>query len=262
MSRFNITDTIHPMLMPTFVDNIQEQLERYERMVYADQFALNEGLILTHPVIKALRVLDNSGFYVSETDENKFYVECSYTTTDFDKLLKITQNLGWFVVQIRNKRGDKSIKYSTTNLHKMLDEYESVYLLFEPKYDIELNRNDYKFLYHFTHKKNLGRIKKQGLTPRTASKTSNHPERVYLAFTANGAEKIGRKIVNRTITRPVDSNISVEDYKTGVILQIYCEMIPSYFKLYADPNYKNAGCFTLNTIPPDSIRSFKEFDLD
>lgn len=235
----------------------------------ANQMALNEGLILSHPIDKSIKVIENAGYEVvifkTEKFNNRFFIEVNELHTDITKLFKITDNLGWYCAEIRDKLNGKidNIKYTRANLKNHFEKYDTVLILFEPKFDVALNPYDFDYLYHFTKLIHLDRIKQYGLTPKTQNKNSIHPERVYLALTATAAEKFGRKAeVRVNKTKLPDLHNRPEDYNVGVILKIDVRAIPSYFKLYADPNYYKEGCFTLNTIPYSAIGIFKKFELD
>lgn len=264
--RIKLIDLIDPKLYNRMNGDVHDEWERYVLSEYKDQFKLNEGLILTHPLSKALNVLDKSGFDVVEPrKENVFHVVVYRSKTDIDKLLKITNNLGWFPSAVGEDIVRNFDKYTASNLRSKMNSFDKVFIRFEAKYDIQLGTEGIDYLYHFTKKIFLGRIEKYGLTPKTASKLSNHPERIYLSFSANGAAKFGKKFINR-IFNPKRSKKYSDDviklYKTGIILRIRVESIPFYFKIYEDPNYKGTGCFTLNNIPWNSIDVFDEFNLD
>lgn len=238
-----------------------------------EQKLLNEGLILTHPIDKSIKVIENAGFEVIVLQnvkyQNRFFVEIDSFSTDISKLFKITDNLGWYCSEVKEgvNIGSKTHKYTPSNLSKFLKDYSIVFLLFEPKYDLAIDPRRYEYLYHFTTLINLNRIKEYGLTPKTQNKISTHPDRIYLAYTAHAAEKFGRKIdvrlrdeLSGTETPPKHNK--KEELKMGVILKITVTGLPSYFKIYQDPNYYEEGCFTLNSIPYSHIDIFKKFDLN
>lgn len=240
---------------------------RYDK----EQKLLNEGLILTQPMEKSIKVIENAGFEVimfnSVNYKNRFFVEINEHDSDWHKLLKIAENLGWYPSHVHSSdiKHPNMIKFTNSNLKTYLSKYRQIWVLFEPKYDFELNVRSYDYFYHFTHKIFADRILKNGLDPRTEDKTSAHPPRVYLAFHASGAEKFGRKIVNRvTKIKPEDRKYHnrLTDDLVGVILKIDVSELPRYFKIYQDPNYLHDGCFTLNTVPPNAIHRFKEIDLN
>ena len=231
---------------------------------YIAERKLNEGLIITHELPKTIRIIEKNGFDVVLFDDhkfaNRFFVELDSDKSDFDKLFKICNNLGWFCSQIRGRAtyGPDSVKYTGANLKKHRDLYEKVMLLFEPKYDLPVSTNDVDYLYHFTTKLNWRRIKVQGLSPRTTSKVSTHPDRVYLALTLSACEKFGKRIENKVFDPIEPEHKHSDEINVGVILRIRVDRIPDYFKIYADPNFYKDGCYTLNTIPPTAIEIFKE----
>lgn len=236
-----------------------------------EQKLLNEGLILTHPKDKSIKVIENASFEVivmnAPSYQNRFFVEINEFNSDWDKLLKIADNLGWYSSHVHSSdiKHPNMVKFTNSNLKNHLLKYSTIWVLFEPKYDFELNVRNYDYLYHFTHKMYLDRILKNGLDPRTHGKTSAHPPRIYLAFRPSGAEKFGRNVVNRIskINQPDrEKHNKIDDDLVGVILKIDVTQLPRHFKIYQDPNYLHDGCFTLNTVPPDAIYRFKEIDLN
>lgn len=261
--KLKISDLIDPKQYRKMRGDVHDNWERYILSVFKDQFKITEGLILTHPISKAVDVLDRTGYVVVEPrNVNVFHVIVT-DADDVDKLMKIAKNLGWFPSAISDDITINFNKYTESNLRSLLNKSDKVFIRFEAKYDIQLDRSKFDYLYHFTKKAFLEKIKRNGLTPKTASKLSNHPERVYLSYTQSGAEKFGKKFVNRIYK--YDSNHSDElkaMYSTGMILRIRVENIPDYFKIYEDPNYKSSGCFTLNNIPWKYIDVIKEFNLE
>lgn len=224
---------------------------------------ISEGLILTHPMTKSIKIIESNGFDVVLVDDdryrNRFFVEIT-DLSDSDKLFKIANNLGWFCSQIRGagKYGADDVKYTATNLRRYFEKYDELMLLFEPKYDIEVSLVGIEYLYHFTTKINWHRIKKHGLTPRTSSKTATHPERVYLTFSVSDAEKLSKKIANRRVVDPDPKHKYSGDVDSAVILRIHVDSLPDGFRLFSDPNFLNKGGFTLNSIRPSAITLFKE----
>jgi hypothetical protein len=263
--RVSIKDLINPELYGMMSGDVHDNWERYILSEYKDQFKLNEGLILTHPLNKTLNVLDKSGYYIVEPkNENIFHIIVD-EDTDITKLMKIASNLGWFPSAVSGELLRGFNKYTGSNLKAKLNEFERVYIRFEAKYDIEVNTGGIENLYHFTRKIYLPKIKKYGLTPKTTSKLSRHPERVYFAYTTTEVERFAHKFVNRVVSDDVKDKYPeevIDDYLTAVILKIKVELIPAYFKVYDDPNYHLKACYTLNTVPFSAIKVVKEFSLN
>lgn len=124
-----------------------------------------------------------------------------------------------------------------------------------------------KYLYHATKKLYLKNIQKNGLVSKSKSKIANHPERIYLAYTQEGAEKFAKHPTNLVRTpvlkhgKPETLPVSAKKlYSTVVILRIFTTRLPHTLKAYVDPNYKDEGCYTLNTIPWSAIDIVKEIE--
>lgn len=220
---------------------------------YAFEFNLNEGLIFTHDIKAALKSMNMSRFK-SIRDENKFrtFVDDS---VDFKKLWELTNNLGYYPTYLYGMKGKEEIsnKFTEYNLKFFLERYEKIQILFEPKYDQEIESLP-KYLYHITTKSKTDKIFRQGLVPKSKSKTSSHPDRVYLAYNVDDLIKISKKFT-------FQSQLVSGDY--FVILKIDTDRIPEYFQIYGeipysnrkmqDPNFKGKGLYTVNSIPPNAI---------
>lgn len=260
-----IKDLIDPDLFREISNDPHGSWERYILSEYKDQFKLNEGLILTQPVYNTLAVLDKSGFKVVQPENTNIFHVIVDEDSDVDKLLKITNNLGWFPSAVNNSLLKNFDKFTPSNLRSLIMSYNLAYIRFEAKYDIEVNLHGVDYLYHFTRKIYLPKILKNGLMPKTTSKLSHHPDRVYFTYTIHESERFANKFVNRIVPKNIEKTYPKEhndSYLTGVILKVNVDMIPHYFKVFDDPNYHRKGCFTLNTIPPVALKVIKEFSLN
>lgn len=224
---------------------------------------LDEGLILSYDVNRVIGILWRADYdsKLFNGENNRFKVRCDVDMCDFKGLFAITNKCGWYPAQIYGmKKGSPTSeeKFTEKNFKKFIEIFNIIEILFEPKYDVQItDLPDY--MYHFTKKINWYKIQRKGLNPKTQSKTSNHPERVYLAYTSSGAEKFGRKVVNRIVNPPENSTNKI-DYSIGVILKIdmkYCEELD----FYQDPNFKGEGVYCLDSIRPLAISIEKEIDL-
>ena len=122
-------------------------------------------------------------------------------------------------------------------------------LRFEAKFDEEVVENIPSILYHITPTQNVNKILNIGLVPKSRSKASYHPDRVYLSKDLEDIENLGEMFYQKT------------GIKNWTILKIETDIIPGdYLKLYTDPNYKQ-GYYTLNNIPPQAIEKVKEINL-
>jgi len=122
-------------------------------------------------------------------------------------------------------------------------------LRFEAKFDEEIIEKIPKILYHITPTQNVDKILKIGLVPKSRSKASYHPDRVYLSKGLEDIENLGEMFYQKT------------GIKNWTILKINTDLVPGdYLRLYTDPNY-TSGFYTLNNIPPQAIEKIKEINF-
>ena len=215
--------------------------------VYKEEYELNlqEGLIKTTNIGKTINLLKSSfdfGFEY-QRDNNTFEVTFhQIDKSNLDKFLKYANNLGWFP------------SYITTSLYKGKWD-ENVYsndlskIRFEAKFDEEIVEKIPDFLYHITPTQNANKILDTGLVPKSRSKASYHPERVYLGKSIEGVEKLASQMYQRT------GDLSF------TILRIDTNVVPGgYLRLYTDPNYSKEAYYTLNNIPPQAIEKIKDIN--
>jgi hypothetical protein len=215
---------------------------------YKEEYQLNlkEGLIKTTNIGKTINLLKSSfdfGFEY-QRDNNTFEVTFHQINKNtLNKFLKYINNLGWFP------------SYITTPLYKGKWE-ENKYnedlskIRFEAKFDEEVVENIPSILYHITPTQNVNKILNIGLVPKSRSKASYHPDRVYLGRSIRGMGKLAPQMYQRT----GDLNFT--------ILKIDTNMVPGgYLRLYTDPNYSKEAYYTLNNIPPQAIEKIKDINL-
>jgi hypothetical protein len=215
---------------------------------YKDEYELNlqEGLIKTTNIgktIELLRKFFKHGFEY-QREGNTFEVTLNQINKDIlNKFLRDTNNLGWFPSYLSTPA------YKGKWDEKFYDDYLSK-IRFEAKFDEEVVENIPSILYHIAPTQNVDKILKIGLVPKSRSKASYHPERVYLGKTIEGVEKLATQMSLRT----GDKNFT--------ILKIDTKMVPGgYLNLYTDPNYLKEAYYTLNNIPPQAIEKIKEINL-
>lgn len=204
---------------------------------YADEYAINEGLIKSYPIESVMSTFSRVGFKVIKK-ENKATIRWS-NPIDRKWLNSRLQSLGWYPVSmsIKTKLNDFLGPFNPDTFAKwMAMSNAELSLVLEPKYDLEVS--DYpKLLFHITEFKYWSKISRKGL--RSSTKNKLTPERIYLAKSESDARQLLGKMAK---------NSSETEF---ALLQIDTDSIPQYFKLYKDPN--SSGMFTLNTIPPYSI---------
>lgn len=238
--------------------------------IYNEEYELNlkEGLIKTTPIGETVSILKKkfpNWFFRYNKDENDFEIEIlkikdGIEPEYFDKLLPLLNNLRWFIsfmkiqgnwdsemktaINIEDKYNEKILKNSFAN-----PKIHTIILDCEAKFDIKVNKIPVE-LYHITPIKYWDKIQKQGLVPRSRSKASYHPDRVFLAKTEQYAEDLGKKFYQKT---------GITEW---AVLKIHTDLIPGeYFTLYKDPNYTDRGFYTLNNIPPQAIEKINTIQL-
>jgi hypothetical protein len=213
---------------------------------YKEEYELNlqEGLIKTTNVGKTIEILKKSFDFEYFKKENTFLVEIKkIDKPELDKFLKYTNNLGWYPLWLSTSN------YSGKWNPKLFN-YDRSEIIFEAKFDEEIVENIPSILYHITPTQNADKILKIGLVPKSRSKASYHPDRVYLGRSIDGVEKLAPQMYQRT------------GDKNYTILKIDTEMVPGgYLKLYTDPNYSKEAFYTLNNIPPQAIEKIKDITI-
>jgi hypothetical protein len=218
--------------------------------IYKEEYDLNlkEGLIKTTNIGKTLSILQKSfdyGFeYINLRKENTFLVVFhNVDEIQLDRFLKYIDNLGWFPSWLSTS------KYAGKWNKKLFNGNRSE-ITFEAKFDKQIVEKIPSILYHITPTQNSDKILKIGLVPKSRSKASYHPERVYLGKSMEGIEDLAPLMYQKT------------GNKNFTLLKINTETIPGdYLKLYTDPNYSKEAYYTLNNIPPQSIEIVKNIEL-
>lgn len=238
-----------------------------EDLIYADEFALNEGLVRSWPIDKTISMLKSSKFNVIlVSGKNKY--ELILPVKNIDRLKKATEisnNMGWFPSYVKSYLGSREIdrqKYTADIVGSMISkDIDSIVVTFEAKYDVVVHDIP-KYLYHITPREVAAKILKFGLTPKTQSLVSTHPERIYFGKSIDDVKKL---------TKRIEFAKKARDGKFWV-LKINTKQIPAYFKvfgqidkknnLYSDPNFVDRGLYTLNSVPPNAIEFEEEVDVN
>jgi hypothetical protein len=165
--------------------------------------------------------------------------------------------LGYFIsycsfYKFTNDVGVDNCKFSELGNFNISDDTKFIIFKVEPKYDVEVDVSNFKYLYHITfdcyYESKLNTIKlgnkiqDVGLTPKTKSKLSNHPERVYLLTDKDSIIGLANALYRKTKS-------DIKKYiKKIYILKIDTTKI-SNIKFYNDPNMEDA-VWTFQNIPP------------
>jgi hypothetical protein len=144
-------------------------------------------------------------------------------------------------------------KYNNEFMDKIInlaEDDDSIQMSMEAKYDTE--QQPEKYYYHLVPDIFLDKVKLKGLTPKTKSKLSTHPERIYLLNPGNELEygTIANMLYDRTSSEKAKEKI--ENY---YLLKIDVDAIKDKTKFYNDPNFRlgNGAVWTYQNIAPKYI---------
>jgi hypothetical protein len=216
---------------------------------------IKEGLIITHNIDNAISILEmnlnsiiGNNFILNKVSNYIFQIELNYDINIkfIDVLFTIINNCGYFpsYLWLNDKINSTSYKYNYDRLIKDINNKNITYLKIrcEAKYDDLIDT--YGTFYHVCKKQNLDKILKIGLVPKSKSKTSYHPDRIYLLNNISDAENL----INR-----FNFYDSSSEY---IILKININKEDN-IKLYNDPNYNKKGCYTYDNINKNNISIVK-----
>jgi hypothetical protein len=238
---------------PSTTNEINELYQEYKVLVEKNNYILLEGLITTHSIASTISHLKRwfklpmriSKIY---TENDRIFLNIAEKTSieNYERLFKYMNNMGYFCsLYYRNDTDEPNeIKYEQEQFIKHLKEFLifPLTMIFEAKYDIAVDLNDVHILYHATERKNLEKIKRIGIVPKTKSKISSHPDRIYFTYTLEDCWQMVENFKHLYLG---------EDY---VVLKIDLSKITNRnIKFYNDPNYSNLGIYTYWNIPPNAI---------
>jgi len=214
---------------------------------------INEGLIRSATPDQVLKILTKylgtENVWLAEglsKGTNKINIE--FNSENSDKMDEIHKRMigifGWFLSSIATddlaqpflERED--VDHISSNIGetaKLLKEHEDeIIFIYEPKFD-KLNTDKIDTLYHITDSDNTDKIEKQGLIPKSKSKKSIHPERIYLG---TNKEDLLDGPLSEWVNKPVLYEIDNRELN---------------LKLHKDVNMENA-VYTTDNIPPSKLK--------
>lgn len=204
-----------------------------------------EGLIVSASLDKAESIMQRNlsgleginGVDSQQRGIIRVFIDEKLDENRLNFILKVADMLGYYPAGIGNgwtyKKFNKDIALNIKE-----GDREKYRIFFEAKYDKVIYIKD--DLYHVTTKDKLEKIKKYGLTPKSMSKISNHPDRIYLAIDLTGAEFI--------------KDCLDEHYPNSklITLKISINKIRDH-KFMKDPNLEQYGVYTYQNIHPSAI---------
>jgi hypothetical protein len=234
--------------------------------MFEQSYSLNETL-KTYPIDSVINGISRSSlvnkipFFISkDVYRNIAYFQCDINFIDqevFEILRTISDRRGYFISHIEIL--DNGHLYIIKDFNIDLSKYSGkLNIVFESKYNKEF-KTDQKYLYHCTTEAYIEKIKKIGLVPKSKSKITFHPERIYLALNKKDCRDLITQFIKDSENYSESDTDFIKNYKDSkkkyVILRI--EIANLNLKLMEDPNCKDYwgvfGVYTVDSIPPSSI---------
>jgi hypothetical protein len=187
------------------------------------------------------------------------YIEI-YNFDNIDDILelnKLMNTYGWYAIDIIDKYNKPHHEKSELKNFKEVKNIFSI--IYRAKFDIEIDKKFWpRYLYHVSPSKNLDKINRYGLIPKSESKVTGHEDHIYLydisddKFTLEElAEEIHKSGLKEQLDKP-KKNIPDHYKNKYVVFKIDMEMQKDYFRLFADPDLTDSY-FTLDNISSLSI---------
>lgn len=227
--------------------NFSEDADSPYYQIITDKFMMNRMLKgykdKNDPLTKSLI---KGGIDIDKTisDLEKQISEFNYGDisifTDFNNkelslgLISLINSMGYFISVVNLKPGEKLT--NKNDIQKTLISSDRISIMIEPNYD-EKVKFEGEYLYHTTDSKNLDKIMKYGLIPKTKNTRSFYPERIYLSPNEEWMSSIRQELVGDKGGEYV--NLRIENFKG--------------LSLYKDLRFKG-GFFTYDNIPPKYIK--------
>lgn len=186
--------------------------------------SIKEGLIKTHNILKhhtSLEInLKGIGFDIEIEVLNKFQYIIDIKNVDllkndelFNLFFNINFNYGYYpcyywVSNLKNM--NNSYIFDIDELKKHLSNYSKLKIKFEAKYEDGLYKNTLEIpnlLYHLSPIKNKKSIEYNGLYPKSGSRKTYHPDRIYLFYDIENRDDILRKLKANDLKNGLDCQL-------------------------------------------------------
>jgi hypothetical protein len=226
-------------------------LEIYNQI---QQGQLNEFILSTVPIQKTVDTLKKRfptfDVDISTFDEVEVQIDPD-NVWEVEKLITFLDGFGWYPAII------EGTKFTQQELDKTLirvAKYKvSSFIIFEKKFDEQEDVAD--FYYHITPDIYVDEIDKLGLVPRSHSKLTSHPERIYLLnpTTKKEVTGIGEMLYLKT------NNFVKDNTRYLQVYLVHTDKIKN-LEVFEDPNFLigNGAVWTQKNIPPTALeKSFQ-----
>ena len=188
--------------------------------------------------------------YPDDSIENQIIIEFR-DKNKFEEINKFFDSFGYFPSYISNIG-----KFNKENLEKA--KFKNYFAIrYESKYDKEVKDIKQNLLIHLIPDIYWKHVKLKGLTPKTKSKISTHPERIYFLLPPLSNDDLEEIAITLYNTASQGEKKYIEKY---YVLYIDINELKDNTKFYEDPNFfmGSGAVWTYKNIPPKYIELGEE----
>lgn len=209
---------------------------------------INEFLYTVEPEKTTQQVIKQAGYGV-HVNYSSNRISLTFDTLEKDYLYKVNKvmdSFGWFPAYIDNKNGGK---YSD-KISNFIGKHE-ISIDYEAKYDTEFKLIN-QYIYHLTPDLKWPKVKHFGLTPKSQSKLSDHPGRIYFMENINDLEEYGGDLTDISFTL-LDKYPHKDKVQEMYLLKIDTDKLKN-ITFFEDNNFfMGNAIWTYQNIPPSAI---------
>lgn len=219
---------------------------------------LNEFVLTTVPSKKTMETLRKRfpKFEVAQTMYDEVMIGLdSNNIWEVEDLIKFMDGFGWYPsVMDDGKFTQDALDKTIVGIAK--DKTSTSTITFEKKFDDKVELEPYYF--HITSDVYADEIEKIGLVPKSHSKLTTHPGRIYLL---NPTSPFNLKSVGMTLFNKSKPEVQ-EKTNYLVVYRVHPEQVNN-LEVYEDPNFfiGDGAVWTYKNIPPAALERFLEIDI-
>jgi hypothetical protein len=219
---------------------------------------LNEFVLTTVPPEKTIETLQKR-FPKFETEQTLYDEVIISLDADniweVEKLIEFMDGYGWYPSVVDDG------KYTQDRLDKTIvgiakDKSITSTIAFEKKFDDKVELEPY--YYHITSDVYADEIERIGLVPKSHSKQTAHPGRVYLLnpTSPSNIKKVAAALFNK-------SKPEIQEKTNYIIVYRVNTDKVNNLEVYEDPNFfiADGAVWTYKNIPPSALERFLEIDI-
>jgi hypothetical protein len=240
--KHNFIETYYEFIINETLKTIN--IEKTYKSVFNELSLLNYNFDLTIDENK-LKLIYNP----IKTTKDIYCTELDYICNLF------IDRFGWFpsTMQLVNLKDKKYVnKFNKEFLKQSYNIVKEITIIFEPKFDVEIKLPDK--LYHLSIQQFNKNIIKNGISPKSKSKISNHLDRIYVCSKVDKCYNLINSMKREyQLNKFYNSKYKIND--KWIIYEINTKNLD--IKIYKDPNY-DGGYYLVDNISPNRIKVYDE----